>query len=208
MWSRHRAAERPRDRIHWDVEAMSGDSFEPSSSDFIGQFDDERTLRLEVSYRQSPRVVWTALTDPDEAARWFMLVPLGRVEGAAVMMRSLSRGVDTGARGSITVYDELRLLEYEFRDVLDSVLRFELEPEGDGCRLTFTQRLATRVWSHAPGDTAQMLGPEAAPGWQDFLVESLNAHFDGHPLPTPSEVAARKLVRTEQCRVVLAARLA
>jgi uncharacterized protein YndB with AHSA1/START domain len=187
---------------------MSGDSFGHRTGDFIGEFDDERTLRLEVEYRHSARAVWTALTDPDEAARWFMLVPLGSVEGAAVMMRSLSRGVDTGVRGSVTVYDEPRLLEYEFSDVLDSVLNFGLEPLSGGCRLTFTQRLARKIWSHAPDDTDHTLGPEAAPGWQDFLVESLNAHLDGHPLPTPSEVAARKLLRTEQCRALLAARFA
>lgn len=178
------------------------------SEDFLGQFDDAHTLRLEVSYRQPPMVVWTALTDPEAAAQWFMLVPLGRVPGAAVMMRSLSRGVDTGARGRITIYDEPRVLEYEFDEIFESALRFELEPQGEGCRLTFTQRLANKVWAQVPGGTDHALGPEAAPGWQDFLVESLNAHLDGRPLPTPSEVAARKLVRTEQCRVVLATRFA
>ena len=176
--------------------------------DFIGTFDDERTLRLEISYRQSATEVWRALTDPADAARWFLLVPLGRVPGAAVMLRSLSRGLDTGVRGSITIYEEPRVIEYEFDEVLDSTLRFEIEPDGGGCRLHFTQRLAEKVWSHEAGAGDDRLGPEAAPGWQDFLVESLDAHLDGRALPTPSEVTARKLLRTEQCRVLLANRFA
>jgi hypothetical protein len=96
-------------------------------------------------------------------------------------------------------------LEYEFREVFDSTLRFEVTPEGDGCPLRFTQRLApNRVWTHDPDGSDRTVGPEAAPGWQDFFVESLTAFLEGRPLPTSSEVAERKLVRTEQCRSLLA----
>ena len=176
---------------------------------FIGEFDDQQTLRIELSYRESPEVVWRAITDPDQVAKWFMLVPLEPRRGGSVMLRSVSRGTDTGTRGTIAAFDPPALLEYEFRDtdLFDGTLRFEVTSDGDGCRMAFTQRLAPHmVWTHEPDGTGGTVGPEAAPGWQDFFVESLGAFLEGRPLPTATEVADRKLVRTEQCRSLLATR--
>lgn len=176
-------------------------------SGFIGEFDDRRTLRLDVYHRYSDEVVWGALADPHQAVQWFMLVPIEPRPGAEVMFRSVSRAVDTGMRGTVTEFDPPRALEYEFREVFDSILRFELRATGGGCRLSFTQRLApNRVWTHDPDGTDRTVGPEAAPGWQDFLIDSLSAFLAGTSLPAPAEVAERKLIRTEQCRSLLADR--
>ena len=175
---------------------------------FIGEFDDERTLRLTVDLDYSAERVWAAIADPAEAAKWFMLVPLERRVGGAVMFRSISRGADTGRRGRVSAYRPPHLLEYVFDEVFDSTLRFEVSAHPGGrSQLVFTQRLSSpRVWAAIPDGTDRTVGPEAAPGWQDFLVESLDAHLQGRRLPTPQEVQDRKQVRTEQCRVILASR--
>jgi uncharacterized protein YndB with AHSA1/START domain len=91
--------------------------------------DDGGVLRLERRYRHSVKRVWKALTDPAELAAWF---PVGEPL-------------------VVTVSDPPRVLEGTW---FGERLRFELERDGEGCRLVFTQEVSER-------DTAA----RSAAGW-------------------------------------------
>jgi uncharacterized protein YndB with AHSA1/START domain len=81
-----------------------------------------------------PEKVWRALTEPEHLAAWFPADIHGeRAAGAA--LRFVFRN-DEGPEedGEILTYDPPKALQYRWGEEL---LRFELEPDGDGCMLTF-----------------------------------------------------------------------
>lgn len=102
-------------------------------------------LRLERRLDHPVERVWSALTDEDDLADWFPM------EG-----------------GHEVVESELqRLLVTTW---FGEKLRFELEPDGKGCRLTFTHAFED------PDTSAR-----TAAGW-DRCVVRLQALLDGSPL--------------------------
>jgi uncharacterized protein YndB with AHSA1/START domain len=88
-------------------------------------------LRFERTLRHPPERVWSALTDREEQASWhpspFTFVP--RV-GAPLSYEPLPNG--TELEGELVEYEPPRILAYTWGEDL---LRWELAPEGDGCRL-------------------------------------------------------------------------
>lgn len=127
-----------------------------------------RLLRvdLERHLAQSPHRVWKALTRAKEVSAWMKFpAHINARPGGAWF-------VDFGPRGSIDAV--VCTLEAPF--VLgyvwgDSVVRWEIEREGDGVRLHF---------SHS-GMKPELLAGLTA-GWQSFL-DQLETHLDGRPRP-------------------------
>lgn len=115
-----------------------------------------------------PERVWRALTEPHELARWFP----GRVRlelrvGGPVYFEQSDLDVDPAllaSRGTISVADPPRRLEFTWGEDL---LRFELEAEGDGCRLVFHHAFENRASA-----------PRSAAGWHT-CVDSLVSLVDG-----------------------------
>ena len=117
------------------------------------------TLKVERRLDHSIERVWRAVTEPAELARWFVVeeVPwtpeLGETFEAA------------GEQGRITELDPPRALAWEWG--IESY-RFDLEPDGDGCRLTLTH----------------VFNPELGPaeqherGW-NIYIDRLEVHLDG-----------------------------
>ena len=106
--------------------------------------DGRPALRLERHLPHSVERVWRAVSEPAELARWFVAeaqwTPFEGEEFEAA-----------GARGRVTAVEPPRLLAWEW-----SVERysFELEPDGDGCRLVFTHVFNPDFgpsWQHAAG---------------------------------------------------------
>ncbi len=107
--------------------------------------EDGPTLRLERRYDHSVERIWRALTDPDELAHWF---PDGEdLQVARSIPHSLLEGRWYG-----------------------DLLRVELQPERNGCRLVFTHAFTDR-------DTAA----RTAAGW-DRCFARLDALLAGVPL--------------------------
>ena len=100
--------------------------------------DGRVALRFERRLDHSPATVWRALTERDQLRVWFVEVldydrcRLDFAPGAELAF--VAAGLPAG-RGVVTAYDPLRLLEYTWDA---EILRFELEPDGAGCVLTFT----------------------------------------------------------------------
>jgi uncharacterized protein YndB with AHSA1/START domain len=110
--------------------------------------DGRPTLRFERGYAHPPAKVWRAITERDQLRHWFVQVlDYDRMEfdpapGAAVVFTPQAEYAALGVgRGTVTAYDPPRLLEYTWDN---ETLRWELEPDGTGCRLVFTNTFDDR----------------------------------------------------------------
>jgi uncharacterized protein YndB with AHSA1/START domain len=120
--------------------------------------------------------VWQAITDPDERRGWFGETTIEPRAGGRIEMMPADPPAAPDAKrmtGRILVWDPPRVLEHEWhqRIVGESVVRYELTPDGDSTILVFTHR------GLDPG-TAQGF----APGTHAFL-DRLAAHLAGAEPP-------------------------
>jgi uncharacterized protein YndB with AHSA1/START domain len=124
-------------------------------------------LRMRRHLGHRPEKVWRALTDPEQMKHWFPAeVEFDAAVGAPVRF-------SFGGDGTVTVADRPRLLEYTWED---TILRWELTPEGDGCVLDFIHTFDDR-----PGAAS------FAAGW-DGCHAALDALLSGGPIPESSRM--------------------
>jgi uncharacterized protein YndB with AHSA1/START domain len=100
---------------------------------------DHQVIRFERRLDHPIERVWRALTEPDEIAAWLALAELELTEGGRVVLtwqNTDEEGNTAVARGTVSALDPPRLLEFDTD--IHGVLRWELEPAGDGTALTFT----------------------------------------------------------------------
>ncbi|MFL5296349.1 MAG: SRPBCC family protein [Phenylobacterium sp.] len=144
---------------------------------------------LERRIRKPVEKVWAALTVPERVADWFTTVEIDpRLAGH---YRLRFEGGNGDMDGEIVGFDPPRLLAHTWPHEThpDSVVRYELEPDGEGCRLTLTQTALSRV------------GLNALAGWHAFL-EALPGAADA--IRTPWTWAREKEIG-ERYRAVLPA---
>jgi len=104
------------------------------------EIDGRPAVRFERTYPHPIDRVWSAISEPDELRHWFpSAVEIDGRAGGAVEFSGDPNLVDS--RGTVLVYEPPRRLAFTWgRDEL----HFELEPDGDGCRLTLTNVLDQR----------------------------------------------------------------
>jgi uncharacterized protein YndB with AHSA1/START domain len=125
--------------------------------------DDRHILIFERRLPHSVERVWRAITEQDELRHWFPGVPGWTLEvGSTFEVEG-----QAGSAGEIVELEPPRLLAFDWDA---DRLRFELQPDGDGCLLTFT---------HAFG--ARELGAQTAAGW-DLCFDRLAALLDDAPI--------------------------
>src|SRR5256885_1029975 len=95
-------------------------------------------VRFERRLAHPPERVWQAVTQPEELAAWFPDTIEGEFAAGAEVRFPKFAEMGLPAVGTVTEYDPPRLLAFTWGT---SALRFELEPDGDGCRLVFTDML-------------------------------------------------------------------
>ena len=150
----------------------------------LQMIDGKPVLRFERRLNHPPEKVWTAITDPAEMAHWFPAsiefpgAGFPAAEPGTPMRFSFSgTSAGLGARyrdGQVLELDPPKV--YAFR-WFDSVLRFELVPEGGGCRLIFSQAFSgAGTWGDPPSAVRN------APGW-DRCLDTLTARLDGREPP-------------------------
>jgi uncharacterized protein YndB with AHSA1/START domain len=115
-------------------------------------------------YAKPVEKIWAAITIPERIADWFAET---EIDGEAI--RFLFPDVDYRINGRIVAHTPLRTFAWTWPndDGSESVVRFDLEPDGDGCRLTLTQSslIAKGGASAAAGWHAHLAGlPDAAEG--------------------------------------------
>lgn len=97
------------------------------------------TVRFERQLSHSQEKVWGVLTERELLKQWFPCEIVGEWKVGAKLEFPLEGQVAEGAKeedfhGGVLAVEPPRLLEYRWgRDIL----RYELNPEGDGCRLVF-----------------------------------------------------------------------
>ncbi|MEV6300350.1 SRPBCC family protein [Actinoplanes sp. NPDC051861] len=139
---------------------------------------DRWTLIFIRELRKPPEQVWSALTDPERLDRW---APFTAARDLATPGPTTLTMVDGDERTPIaaTVHraERPRLLEYTWGDDL---LRWELEPSGDGTRLTLRH-------------TSREAGIEAmvAAGWH-LCADVLERLLDGEAVEAIRGDAARE----------------
>jgi uncharacterized protein YndB with AHSA1/START domain len=137
--------------------------------------------------------VWAAITDPDERAAWFGETTIdGRAGGRIEMVASGPPASEERRRmsGRILVWDPPHVLEHEWQQlaVEDSVVRYELTPDGDGTLLRFSHR---------------GLGVDPGSGWisgSHAFLDRLEAHVAGVSLPDWQQRALEVLREYERRR--------
>ena len=120
-------------------------------------------VRFERRFGHPPERVWRAITEPKELEAWFPDTIEGEFAPGAEV--TFPKFVEMGlpATGKVTEFDPPRLLAFTWGP---SVLRFELEADGDGCRLVFMDSL--------PREEAA----KNAAGWE-VCLERLEASLAG-----------------------------
>jgi uncharacterized protein YndB with AHSA1/START domain len=122
---------------------------------------------FERRFRAPRERVWRALTDPGELAAWLAPAQIDFREGGSVVLE-FDDGIE---RGTITELREPEVFAYTWNEgKTDSLVRFELEPDGGGTRLTLRHTFEGEV------DL-----PSYGAGWHHHL-ELLTAQVAGAPI--------------------------
>lgn len=137
---------------------------------------DRWTLTFTRSFPHPPEKVWRAITEDDHLAAWFPQTIVGERRTGAPLRFVTSDEGDEGFDGEMVVCERPKVLEMTWGT---DRLRIELEPDGEGTRLTLV-------------DTFDELGKAArdAAGWHECL-DRLVVHLDGGRQAALGETWAR-----------------
>jgi uncharacterized protein YndB with AHSA1/START domain len=135
--------------------------------------------------------VWSAITDPEERAQWFGETVIDGREGGVIDMVATGPPLPTEKKrmtGRILVWDPPRVLEHEWNQAIveDSVVRYELHPDGEGTLLRFSHRglgarnaTGFRAGTHAYLDRLEAyLAGAAVPDWSARRQEIVQAQME------------------------------
>jgi uncharacterized protein YndB with AHSA1/START domain len=129
----------------------------------LEQTDAGPRLRFTRFLAHPPEKVWRAITEPEHLEAWFPdSIEVERWEVGAPLRFAVKTGFGFG--GEVLAFEPPRMLELRWGP---DVIRLEVEPEGEGTRLTLL-------------DTLEELGKAArdGAGWHTCL-DRLEHHLDG-----------------------------
>lgn len=121
------------------------------------------TARFERHLKHSVGDVWAYLTDNDLLPRWFPELRVDELREGGVIKFDMQDGT----------FETLEIIELKPQAVLEytwdaDIVRFELEPEPDGCCLRLIEKIV-RITAHTPKDLA---------GWH-VCLDVIGALLDG-----------------------------
>jgi uncharacterized protein YndB with AHSA1/START domain len=126
---------------------------------------DGSTLVFVRQLRHEPKVVWAALTEPDQLVKWSpFTVDRSLASAGDATLTMIDDDARTELPGVVRRADAPKVLEYTWGD---DVLLWQLEPVGGGTRLTLRHTVAD------PEDA-----PKVAAGWH-LCVDVLEQVLDG-----------------------------
>jgi uncharacterized protein YndB with AHSA1/START domain len=131
-------------------------------------------------YARPVEKVWAALTVPERISDWFANTSIDRLEvGGAIDLDF--KDENYRSKGRIEIYDPMRTFAWTWSELdgsKTSLVRWDLEPDGDGCKVTLTHSGLT------PAE-----GSDVGPGWHAHL-QAIEDAADGVSTPW-STVRAR-----------------
>jgi uncharacterized protein YndB with AHSA1/START domain len=127
------------------------------------------TLTLERRLPHSPAKVWRVVTERKHLHQWFPAHVIGEWKVGAELRFEFQHGEgdqlsEEELRGEVLAVDPERLLEFRWGK---HILRCELKPDEDGCRLLFSENL----------DDASV-GARNAAGWE-WCLQNLERLLEG-----------------------------
>jgi uncharacterized protein YndB with AHSA1/START domain len=145
---------------------------------------DTVTLIFRRRFNRPIERVWAALTVPERLTDWFAEAEIDRLEVGGTMRLHFT-GAEYRSLGRIEILDPPRTLVWTWSEIdgsKASLVRFDLEPDGDGCRLTLT---------HSGLPTADSAGTLS--GWHAHL-EAVEDACDGVFTPWATLVDREKRI--------------
>ncbi|PRX90926.1 SRPBCC family protein [Allonocardiopsis opalescens] len=123
-------------------------------------------IRFERRLRHSVERVWSALSDPAQQAQWVPGVTIHAVAGGTV---DFDFGDEGRAQGEVLAVDPPHRIEHTWTwpGEPDSVVRWELTPDGDGSLMVLLHRPLRREPA-----------TDYCTGWH-VMLDSLADHLDG-----------------------------
>ncbi|RJQ73785.1 SRPBCC family protein [Pseudonocardiaceae bacterium YIM PH 21723] len=135
--------------------------------------DGRNRLSMVRRFRHAPETVWRAITRPEHLAAWFPFdVELELVAGGR--MTFLDKEGGPSFSGTVLETDPPRVFAFDWEGEL---IRFELQPDGDGTIMTFTHDFDDRYGAGSFGA-----------GWTACFA-GLAAVLDGVPVMEPDDMA-------------------
>jgi uncharacterized protein YndB with AHSA1/START domain len=130
----------------------------------LEQSDGNWRLRFVRSVPHPPEKVWRALTEPEHLEAWFPTTIEGEMTAGAALRFSHRDAPLPPMDGEMIACDPPSLIEFRWGE---DTLRFSLEPDGSGTKLTLV-------------DTLEELGKAArdGAGWH-VCLDQLAGHLDG-----------------------------
>jgi uncharacterized protein YndB with AHSA1/START domain len=126
------------------------------------------TLVFIRTLKYPPNRVWKALTDPEQLSQWAPFRPDRNLEATGNAKLKMIDGMsEEELESKVSQAIAPRLLEYTWGD---NTLAWELEPEGDGTRLTLRHTVESPDWV-----------PKVAAGWHICLLVA-ERMMDGNPI--------------------------
>ncbi len=156
----------------------------PDALGLVRQADDGFDLVFERRLDKPVDKVWAALTVPERIADWLADADVELWVGGVFRLKFSANGYSM--EGRIVELDPPRRIAWTWPDAKhpDSVVRWELSPDGGGCRLTLTQTRLQRP------ELPEL--PDVAAGWHTHL-EGLPGASDG--VNTPWRAAREREIR-------------
>lgn len=142
------------------------------------------TLIFRRRFARPVEKVWAALTVPERISDWFAEARVDRLEPGGTIQLYFT-GADYRSLARIEVLDPPRTIAWTWSELDGSKasrVRFDLEPDGDGCRLTLTH-------SELPADESSGV----LSGWHAHLEAVENA-CDGVFTPWDTLIAREKRI--------------
>lgn len=131
-------------------------------------------------YARPIEKVWAALTAPERLSDWFANTTIDRLEAGGVMHLDF-KDENYRSLGRIVIFEPMRTFAWAWTELdgsKESLVRWDLEPDGDGCNVTLTHS------GLPPAD-----GPDVGSGWHAHL-QAIEDAADGVETPW-STVRAR-----------------
>ncbi|MDQ0271434.1 SRPBCC family protein [Cytobacillus purgationiresistens] len=129
-----------------------------AGNEYIARFE----RRLEHSVEQ----VWSMLTNNEQLSKWFAELSVEDLREGGFIKFDMGDG--SYEKMEILTLKEHSVLEYTWAE---DIVRFELYPDDNGCRLVMIEKIKT-ITSHTPRDLA---------GWH-VCLEVIQALLDGRTI--------------------------
>jgi uncharacterized protein YndB with AHSA1/START domain len=122
--------------------------------------------RFERQFSHTVEEVWSWLTDNDKLPKWFSELRVDELREGGVIKFDMEDGT----------FEELTIIELKMNSILEytwgeDIVRFELYPESDGCKLVLNEKIKV-ITNHTPRDLA---------GWH-VCLDVISALMDGRTI--------------------------